>query len=329
MKLALIGNGKIVQAALVALQSVPQIEVAALCTLPRSKAKGELLQQKYAIPLLYTDYDALLASSEIDCVYIGVINSMHYDYAKRALLAGKHIILEKPSCTYAWQMRELACLTDERQLYFFEAVTFLHTPFFKKIQTILPLLGNVKLVLCNYSKYSTRYDEYMKGNVLPVFNPELAGGSLYDMNVYCLNFIAALFGAPSRVEYIANLGHNGIDTSGIAYLRYPDFVGMCAATKDSDGPSFMQVECERGWLRISGGPDSLEFLQINVNGETETINLKTDAHRMIDEFSEFERILQTDSRAEMKLWLENSVRVAEMVEEALKSADLLPKEVHG
>lgn len=94
MKLALIGTGMIIKDALFALQPLAEIQMMALYARPHSKARGKELAETFHIPEVYTDYDKLLAFADIDTVYIGLINSVHYEYAKRALENKKHVILE-------------------------------------------------------------------------------------------------------------------------------------------------------------------------------------------------------------------------------------------
>src|SRR6266478_498148 len=70
--------------------------VAAIVT--GNRAKAARLADFYGIGAVvgYDGYDALLASPEIDAVYIALPNDMHADYAIRAARAGKHILVEKP-----------------------------------------------------------------------------------------------------------------------------------------------------------------------------------------------------------------------------------------
>ena len=134
MKLAIIGTGKIVHEAFKALQSVKNIEVKALYVRAHSIEKARELARSYQVDSIYTDYDKLLQTAAIDTVYIGLVNSAHYDYSRRALEAGKHVIIEKPFCSTAAQTQELADLARSKKLYIFEAVTFLHVhPFIGKI----------------------------------------------------------------------------------------------------------------------------------------------------------------------------------------------------
>ena len=96
MKLGIIGTGKIIVDALYAMEPLSEISRNAIFARPHSRDKGEELAKQYSIAEVYTDYDELLDKADIDTVYIGLINSVHYEYAKRALDKNKNVILEKP-----------------------------------------------------------------------------------------------------------------------------------------------------------------------------------------------------------------------------------------
>ena len=322
MKLAIIGTGKIVHEAFKALQSVKSIQVKAIFCRAHSIEKAHELASRYEIDNIFTDYDKLLKATDIDTVYIGLVNSAHYDYSRRALETGKNVIIEKPFCSNAAQTQKLADLARIKHLYIFEAVTFLHAPFFKEIKRVLPDLGPIKIVQCNYSKYSTRYDRYLIHDVAPAFDPLCSGGALYDLNIYNLHFVIGLFGRPKTIQYAANKGFNGIDTSGIALLSYPDFVAACTAAKDSYSPSFMMIQGERGWLRVVGSPDKLEKLEIFTSNEMHEISLTQTEHRMVDEFVDFENIYAQNDYQQMYNYLNHSLEVIQMAEAARLDAGI-------
>ena len=317
MNLAIVGNGNIVHSALDALRSIDGINVRAICVRKQSELKGKALQQQYGIPSLYTDYDKLLESNDIDFVYIGIVNLKHYEYTKKALMANKNVILEKPSCIQASQARELANMALNNNIYLFEAVTFLHAGFFSTLRNALPSIGKIKIVQCNFSKYSSRYTQYLNGDIHPVFNPEYAGGTLLDLNIYNLNFVVSLWGKPDKAVYFPVLGYNGIDTSGVAILSYPTFVAECTAAKDSDSPGFMQVQGEKGWIKIEGAPDDFKALHICVGKEIQTISLADGRHRMEDEFKDFLSIYNNQDFNRMKHFLDISIQVCEVAEQCL------------
>ncbi len=320
MKLAIAGTGMIVGEALQALQHIPEIKATAIFSRPKSIGKAQQLARQYGIDSIYTDYDEMLKHADADFVYIGNINSVHYEYSKKALQAGKHLIIEKPMCTTEAEVKSLSDMAHKSHLFVFEALTFLHAPFFEQLkQELLPQIGQVRLVQCNYSKYSSRYDRYLRHDVAPVFDPECAGGTLLDLNIYNLNFVAGLFGEPISVNYFANRGYNGIDISGAAVLKYSGFIATCNAAKDSYSPCFDIIQGEKGWLRIDGSPDNLEKLELNAQGKSQTISLAPGSHRMEDEFRDFERIYRNGDYERMDYFLSHSILIARIAERALQS----------
>ena len=326
MKLAILGTGFIVkEGALKALKDVPEIEITAIFARPSSKATAEELATIHSIPRVYTDYGELLKDPEIDFVYIGLINSVHYEYAKGALLAGKNVIVEKPFASLAREVAELRDLALEKHLYVFEAVTLLHLPNFHEIRKALPKLGKIRAVTANYSQYSSRYDRYLKGEVLPAFDPQRSGGALYDINIYNLNFIIGLFGPPENVQYRANIGFNGIDTSGVVSLQYDGFFATALGAKDSDSPGFITIQGEKGYLRVLGAPNELKAFELCLRG-TGTVTryeLNRYEHRMVHEFQEFATLYEKGDYSAMKNGLDVSLTVQETAEKARKQAGIV------
>ena len=324
MKLAILGTGFIVkEGALPALKNVPEIEVAAIFA--RNKDKAEDLAAKNEIPAVYTDYDELLANPEIDFVYIGLVNSVHYEYTKRALLAGKNVIVEKPFASTAAEVAELRDLALSKNLYVFEAVTLRYLPNFAAIREALPKLGKIRAVVANYSQYSSRYDKYLAGEVLPVFDPQRSGGALYDINIYNLNFIIGLFGAPAEVQYTANIGFNGVDISGLVTMKYDGFFATALGAKDSESPSFVSIQGEKGYVKVLGAPNELTAFEMHLrnSGEITKYELNKYSHRMVHEFKEFERIYREKNFSEMRDWLDVSLAVLQTAEKARKQAGIV------
>ena len=326
MKLAILGTGFIVkEGALLALKEVPEIDVRAIFSRPSSREAAEELAAAYSIPKIYTDYDALLAAPDIDFVYVGLINSVHYEYTKKALLAGKNVIVEKPFASTAREVRELKELAFSKHLYVFEAVTLHYLPNFVAIRENLPKLGKIKAVVANYSQYSSRYDKYLQGEVLPAFAPQKSGGALYDINIYNLNLIIGLFGAPEEVSYTANLGFNGIDTSGIVNMRYPGFLALAIGAKDSESPGYATIQGEKGYIKVTDTPNELRSFEMQLRGSGVTIHneLNRYSHRMVHEFQEFAKIFAEKDYARMTRGLEVSVTVLETAEIARKQVGIV------
>lgn len=339
MKLGIIGTGNIVHEALYAMDGIIEIEKKAIYARPHSRQKAEDLARKYRISQVYTDYDELLEKAGLDCVYIGLVNSAHCTYARKALEAGLHVILEKPLVSTVKEAEELAALARSKGLFCLEAITTLHSKVFKKMQEILPKLGRLKVIQCNFSQYSSKYKQYLQGEVAPAFDPALSGGALYDINLYNIYLVTGLLGEPKDALYFPNLGFNGIDTSGMAVLSYEDCHAACTGAKDSDSPSFAIFQGEDGWMRMVGKPNVMEGLEFQFADDSKPLEpnaaggmsramtagtyMDTDRrHRMPREFVDFARIIDTRNAKEADDYLEKSLTVMRTLEKARKAAGI-------
>ncbi len=150
MKLAVLGTGMIVKEVLPVLQKIEGIDLVAILSTVRSLETAKDLAKEYNMSLATSEYKAVLDNEEIDTVYIGLPNHLHFDYAKEALLAGKHVICEKPFTLEASQLEELVSIANTRQLILLEAITNQYLPNFDLVKEHLSNLGDIKIVECNF-----------------------------------------------------------------------------------------------------------------------------------------------------------------------------------
>lgn len=341
MKLAFIGTGKIIGDALFAAAPVESIEITAIFARPHSRGKAEAFAGEYKIPEIYTDYEELLEKTEADTVYIGLVNKAHYPYAKEALLHGKNVILEKPFTGFYEEAKELQKIAEEKKLFLFEAITVLHNEVFDEMKKNLGKLGALRMALCNYSQYSSRYDAYLEGDITHSFDPEYYGGALYDINVYNVHYCVGLFGEPKDVEYYPNIGPNGVDTSGTLILKYDGFSAVCTGAKDSDSPGFISIQGEKGWMKIDSKPniaDALLTTYVDENvkekvrdaagamvraTKTEDFKAPEKHHRMTQEFTDFARMIDEKDYETAQEYLAESVTVVGILEKARTKAGIV------
>lgn len=251
MNIGILGTGPIARTMAAEFAKFPAFRLAAVCS--RQKATGEAMAEKFGIPKVYTDPDAMLADPDIDLIYIATPNSLHYGQTKAALLSGKNVLCEKPFVPTAAEADELIALAKEKHLFLFEAITTAHHPNYALVKKHLPDLGPLRVVSCTFCQYSSRYDALLAGQVPPVFDPAYCGGALMDINLYNVHFVVGLFGEPLSVSYHPNLYKNGIDTSGILLLEYPDFVCQCTGAKDCAAANSVQLVGEKGRILIEPG----------------------------------------------------------------------------
>lgn len=314
MKIGIVGSGKIVETCLDALQHTSMIECVGLCVREGSLPKGKVLASSFDIKSIYTDYAEFLSSSEFDTVYVGIINTMHFQYALEALMANKHVILEKPFTVTLEEAQTLAEIAKSKKLFIWEAITTLYYPNFGLMEQYLADIGEIKLVQANYSQYSSRYNAYMEGVVLPAFDPKLYGGALYDINIYNLHVVTKLFGLPKISNYKANRGFNGVDTSGVAILEYPGFIAICCGAKDSESPSSITIQGTKGYIKWNSPTNTSVELEINVNNTIRRFKEQNVANRMVFELEAMATMYNEKDYDRCFAYLDHSLRTMELLE---------------
>lgn len=270
MRIGVIGAGRIVRLFLSAVAQVEGAVCTAICTREKTMERATLLGKQHEIEQIYNDVDKFLSDGDFDWVYIGVQNALHYEYAKKALLCNKHVIVEKPICGIRSQVEDLYQLAKERDRFMYEAMMVFYLPLYQTLKQCVERLVDIKVVMCNFSKVSSAYEAYCNGVVGHFFDKESYGGALYDLNIYNINVLAGIFGMPADVKYFPNHGYNGVDTSGVAMLTYPKYQVCCVAAKDSDGVDFMQIQARNGYIYLEGAAASLSKLTVCVDGVVET-----------------------------------------------------------
>lgn len=324
INVAVLGTGKIIPEAVGAMQASKKFRVANIWAREHSRDKAAALAEKFGVEKFTTNLDDIADDPAIDFVYVGLVNVVHHEYAKKFLDAGKNVIVEKPFTVTAAQTQDLIDTARSKKLYLFEAITTLHLPNFFAIRDALKQIGDVKIVQCNFSQYSSRYDAYKEKSVAPAFNPKLYGGALTDINIYNLNFVVGLFGLPKKISYAANIGWNGVDTSGVVSLEYENFLAQCVAAKDSASPSFLSIQGDGGYILVHGTPNELNSFDLAIRGQdVQKFSLNKFDHRMIHEFVEFAEIFERGDFAAVERGLETSLNVMTVVEQAAKSAGII------
>ena len=321
MKLGILGAGMIVREFLPWLTGPESpFKVEALCSTERSAEEAQALCGQYGVARHTTRYDELL--SWVDVVYIAVPNVLHVKYTRAALEAGRHVIVEKPMAPTAAQAEELAELARSKKLFLFEAVTTQYLENYAKIRELLPRVGTVRLVQCNFSQYSSRYDAFCAGETPPVFDPACAGGALMDLGVYNVSYIVGLFGEPNQAKYTANM-ERGIDTSGILTMDYSGFKAVSIAAKDCAAPARYIIQGTKGYILQKSTANCCGGITFHPNeGKEEHYNLNGGRPRQAAEFEAFARALENGDQELCTRMQDTTIAVSRVLTVARRSAGI-------
>jgi predicted dehydrogenase len=156
----------------------------------------QLSKEKYPAVIVYTSLEELLADENVELVVINTPNATHYEYAKKALEAGKHIIVEKPFTITTLEGGELVALAEKKG----KKISVFHNrrfdSDFKTVKKIVEqdILGDVVEVEIHFDRY--------KQELSPKQHKEVPGpgtGVLYDLGSHILDQALSLFGMPDFV----------------------------------------------------------------------------------------------------------------------------------
>lgn len=265
MNLGAVGTGAITKSMLAEFKRCKDFNCMAICS--RKEETGRAMADQFDIPTVYTSLDDMLADPAIDMVYIASPNAIHYGQTKAALLAGKHVICEKPFAPTVAEAEELIALAKEKHLLLFEAITTAHHPHYAIVKEHLSELGTLKIVNCVFCQYSSRYPALLQGKVAPVLDPAYKGGALMDINLYNIHFVVGLFGAPKKVHYYPNIYSNGVDTSGVLILEYPGFVCQCVGAKDCAADNGIQIIGDGGMIKVTPTASTCLNVEVAIRGQ--------------------------------------------------------------
>ena len=185
MKIGILSTSSIAPRFIAAVREEGSFEVIALSS--RTLEKAEEKANAWGIPKAYGSHEDLLKDSDVDIAYISAVNSAHYRWAKAALLAGKHVICEKPCTTTETQTRELFALAKEKGLFLMEAQKMLFLPAVLAVKEAIASgkLGKVHMAEFNHSFYGS-YNNWM-------YDEAAGGGPLLSSAIYVVELLQFLF----------------------------------------------------------------------------------------------------------------------------------------
>ena len=321
INVGIIGSGFIVPHFIDAVKAVKGYHITAISG--RNEKAITALKEKYDIDYCSVNNDDVYNDPKIDAIYVALPNGLHYETGKKALLADKHVIMEKPFTVTYDQAKELIDLSKKRKKIIFDAVTLLHKPNYAKVRELLPEVGEIKMVNLNFSQYSSRYDRLMKGIILPAFDYKMAGGALMDLGIYNINFVVGLFGSPKNVRYFPNM-YKKVDTSGVLVMDYGKFKVNAISAKDCKAPNYFCIQGDKGYLRSEQACSVLSSFSLTDNsGKVKEFALNK--HDELPHFREYEvlkKIINSNDLKKAQELNKLTLKTIRVLEDSLHSGNI-------
>ncbi|MDR6527400.1 putative dehydrogenase [Chryseobacterium rhizosphaerae] len=160
----------------------------------RSKEESK---EKYPEATIYRSVEEMLQSADIELVVINTPIQTHYEYAKKALEAGKNIIVEKPFTVNVEEAEELVKLAEEKGLFLSVYQNRRFDRDFLQVKKILEegKLGSIKEAEIRFDRFRTTPSGKQHKE-----NPDQIGsGSLHDLGAHLVDQAVLCFGYPEKL----------------------------------------------------------------------------------------------------------------------------------
>lgn len=256
--------------------------VAALSSRTPEKAQEKAAQ--WNIPVAYGSHGELLQDDTVNIVYISNVNTAHYPWAKAALLAGKHVICEKPCTTTEVQTKELYALAKKQGVFFMEAQKMLFLPAVLAVKERLGELGQVTMAELSHS-FPAAYNGWM-------FDKEAGGGPLLSSGIYAVQLISWLFGRIAEIRGTASKLDTGVEWQYI--LTGQTETGVLFSAKNSTRAvldNTCRIFGENGFIELPSYWKARKVI-FHIGGKTETLEFPCE-HELVYEVEHITDCIET------------------------------------
>jgi len=230
-----------------AIQHLRKSKVISVCSHNLNRAKS--IATNFGIPNYFDNYDEFL-KSDIDVVYIGSVNSDHYQQAIKAANAGKHIFCEKPLALNSQQAEEMVTTAENNKVLF--AVNYIHNfhPLTIKAKELINTLklGKIVSVQANFNI------DFPPDNNFRFVKEKSGGGALRDLGTHTLNLLRYFGGEISDIEgFIDNIVYQSeVEDFASAIVKFHNggygYFNVSYNTKKAFNR--LEIICHRGSIEI-------------------------------------------------------------------------------
>jgi predicted dehydrogenase len=208
----------------------------------------------------FVSYEELIASSEVDAVYIPVPTGLRKEWVLRAAAAGKHVLCEKPCGLNASDVREMVAACERNQVQFMDGVMFMHNARMQRVRELLDdgsSIGRVKRITSMFTFAVA--EEFFRDNIRVHSQLEPAG-CLGDLGWYCIRFSlwAMNWKLPREVTgRVLSRRGNSLSPGSVP----TDFSGELIFDDESSSGFFCSFLTEKQqWADVSGAKGQLRLV---------------------------------------------------------------------
>lgn len=266
----------------------------------RTHQKALDFAERYGVQKVYDQIDEVFEDEVVDIIYITSPHNTHYEFMKKALEHGKHILVEKSITLNSRELDEMIALAAEKKLVLAEAMTIWHMPIYKKLWEIVQSgqLGKVQIITMNFGSFK----EYNMSNRF--FNMNLAGGAMLDIGVYALSIVRSFMEEkPEDIVSQWKASPTGSDEQATILLKNKqEQMATVALSMHSKQPKRAMISCEKGYIEIMEYPRADKAVIVDAeSGERTEIESGETANALYYEMMDMEQAVRSGDASNMQL----------------------------
>jgi predicted dehydrogenase len=281
----------------------------------------------------YSNYDDLVHDPNVDVIYVATPHTYHYENAKSALNAGKHVLCEKPFTINAEQIKHLKQIANEKNLFLMEAVWTRYFPLVLDLQKKLfedKIIGKIHRTSADLGVNFGLDDLPYTSRLI---DPKLGGGALLDLGIYALTWVFLInywdpdnkLKAPRFNGTIIKTPISGVDEHTAITFAFDEGRTSAVATTSMSSPSNreapIRIEGSKGVVTVQWAPYSpasytvYKYIDRERVGEGEVHPFPIPAGRgMFWQADEVARCLQAGKKESDRMSLDESILVTSIMD---------------
>ena len=266
----------------------------------RTHQKALDFADRYGVQKVYDQIDEVFEDEAVDIIYITSPHNTHYEFMKKALEHGNHILVEKSITLNSRELDGMMALAAEKKLILAEAMTIWHMPIYKKLWEIVQSgqLGKVQIITMNFGSFK----EYDMSNRF--FNMDLAGGAMLDIGVYALSIVRSFMEEkPEDIVSQWKASPTGSDEQATILLKNKQGqMATVALSMHSKQPKRAMISCEKGYIEIMEYPRADKAVIVDAeSGERTEIESGETANALYYEMMDMEQAVRSGDASNMQL----------------------------
>ena len=247
---------------------------------------------------------------DVDVVYVASPHLTHYDYVRRSLLAGKHVLCEIPFTLSKAESMELFRLADERNLVLMEASKTAYCPAFGHIVTLIKsgIIGDVVDVKASLSK--------MVAPPTRELDAAMAGGAMNEHAPLTLMAIFKLLGTEWHDVSFHTKRENGVDIYTKGVINYPHATSSFTLGIGVKTEGNLVISGTKGYVYVPAPWWLTDYFEVRYEDQTKNKKYfySYEGEGLRYEIQEFMSMIVNNRRSSYKLRRRESVAIAEVIE---------------